>query len=462
MSAVRTRIALALLVVVLALAGIWLAGTGKDLFRIATGSVSRGVCDAVFVSRVDPDRVFHEQHAPMMRGIAWAVRYRVDRARREVHASVLGGFAARAVFRPGLGCLVMHGDGPVPEADGFVPAPIASPFPAGTVESSDPAIRQALERAFAEPDPAHPRRTKAVVVLHDGRLIAERYAPGYGPDTPIWAHSLTKSVINALTGILVRDGRLRTDQPAPVAAWQSPDDPHHGITVDQLLRMDSGLPFDDTDDVLNPMTRMTFLQRDMAGYAARMPLAHRPGTTWGYSNLGYVLLGHAISAAAGGSAVDAERFARRELFAPLGMAHTVIQADATGSLIGSGSIYGTARDFARFGQLYLDDGVVDGRRILPEGWVAYSHSQTLDTGYGAGFWLNIKDDTRVPVWHAPWGMPQVPKDMYYGRGAFGQYVVIVPSEKLVVVRMGISLWYGDHTGDLVASVIAALHRRPQP
>jgi CubicO group peptidase (beta-lactamase class C family) len=350
----------------------------------------------------------------------------------------------------------------VPEADGFVPAPIASPFPAGTVESSDPAIRQALERAFAEPDPAHPRHTKAVVVLHDGRLIAERYAPGYGPDTPIWAHSLTKSVINALTGILVRDGKLRTDQPAPVATWQSPDDPHHGITIDQLLRMVSGLPFDDTDAVLNPLTRMTFLQRDMAGYAARMPLAHRPGTTWGYSNLGYVLLGHAISAAAGGSAVDAERFARRELFAPLGMAHTVIQADATGSLIGSGSIYGTARDFARFGQLYLDDGVVDGRRILPEGWVAYSHSQTLDTGYGAGFWLNIKDDTRVPVWHAPWGMPQVPKDMYYGRGAFGQYVVIVPSEKLVVVRMGISLWYGDHTGDLVASVIAALHRRPQP
>jgi CubicO group peptidase (beta-lactamase class C family) len=462
MSAVRTRIAFAMLVVVLALAGVWLASTGKDLFRIATGSVSRGLCDAVFVSRVDPDRVFREESAPMMRGIAWAVRYRVDRARREVHASVLGGFAARSVFRPGLGCLVMHGDGPVPEANGFAPAPIASPFPAGTVESSDPAIRQALERAFAEPDPAHPRRTKAVVVLHDGRLIAERYAPGYGPDTPIWAHSLTKSVINALTGILVRDGRLRTDQPAPIAAWQSPDDPHHGITIDQLLRMDSGLPFDDTDDVLNPMTRMTFLQRDMAGYAARMPLAHRPGTAWGYSNLGYVLLGHTISAAAGGTAVDAERFARRELFAPLGMAHTVIQADATGSLIGSGSIYGTARDFARFGQLYLDDGVVDGRRILPEGWVAYSRSQTLDTGYGAGFWLNIRNDTPVPVWHALWGMPQVPKDMYYGRGAFGQYVVIVPSEKLVVVRMGISLWYGDHTGDLVASVIAALHRRPQP
>lgn len=462
MPRLRTRIVLALSAVILAAAALWLATTGKDLFRIATASVSRGLCDAAFVSGVDPDRVFREESAPMMRGIGWAISYRVDRARYEARASILGGFAARAVFRPGLGCLVMHGDGPVPEAEGFMPAPIASPFPAGTVESSDPAIRQALDRAFAEPDPAHPRRTKAVVILHDGRLIAERYAPGYGPDTPIWAHSLTKSVINALIGILVRDGRLRTDQLAPVAAWQSPDDPHHGITIDQLLRMDSGLPFDDTDDLINPLTRMTFLQRDMAGYAARMPLAHRPGTVWGYSNLGYVLLGHMISTAAGGTAVDAERFARRELFAPLGMAHTVIQTDATGSLIGSGDIYGTARDFARFGQLYLDDGVVDGRRILPEGWVAYSHSQTLDTGYGAGFWLNIRNDTRVPVWHALWGMPQLPKDMYYGRGAFGQYMVIVPSEKLVVVRMGISLWYGDHTSDLVASVIAALHHRPQP
>lgn len=462
MPRLRTRIALALSAALIAIAALWLATTGKEMSRIATGSVSRGLCDAAFVSRVDPDRVFREESAPMMRGIGWAIRYRVDRTRREVRASVLGGFAARAVFRPGLGCLVMHGDGPVPEAAGFTPAPIASPFPIDTVESSDPAIRQALDRAFAEPDPAHPRRTKAVVVLHDGQLIAERYAPGYGPDTPIWAHSLTKSLINALTGILVRDGRLRTEQPVPVAAWQSPRDPHHGITIDQLLRMDSGLPFDDTNDVLNPLTRMVFLQRDMAGYAARMPLVHRPGAAWGYSNLGYVLLGHTITAAVGGTAVDAERFARRELFAPLGMAHTVIQTDASGSLIGSGGSYGTARDFARFGQLYLDDGVVDGRRILPEGWVAYSHSQTLDTGYGAGFWLNIKHDTRVPVWQAPWGMPQLPKDMYYGRGAFGQYVVIVPSEKLVVVRMGISLWYGDHTGDLVASIIAALHHRPQP
>ena len=438
----------------------WIGTADRPLLLIATGSTSQGLCEAAFVSHVDPDRVFREQHAPQMRGLAWAVHRHVDRTRREARASVLGAFGARAVFRPGLGCLLVHGDGPVPEAAGFEPAPIASPYPDRVVASDDPAIRAAIDRAFAEPDPAHPRNTKAIVVLHDGRLVAERYAPGYGPDTPIWAHSLTKSLTHALIGILVREGKLRLDQPAPIPAWRHAGDPHGAVTVDQLLRMDSGLPFDETDGVVNPLTRMAFLTRDMAGYAAGTPLAHPPGTHWAYGNLDYMLLGRVVTDAAGGSAVDAERFARRELFAPLGMAHTVIQTDATGSLAGFGGSYGTARDFARFGQLYLDDGVVDGRRILPEGWVAYSHSQTLDTGYGAGFWLNIKHDTRVPVWNAPWGMPQLPRDMYYARGAFGQYVVIVPSEKLVVVRMGISLDYGDHTGDLVAAIIQALHARP--
>jgi len=456
------KIILGLVLLVVLAGAAWLGSAGRPLLLIATGSTSQGLCEAAFVSHVDPDRVFREQHAPQMRGLAWAVRRHVDRTRREARASVLGAFGARAVFRPGLGCLLVHGDGPVPEAAGFEPAPIASPYPDRVVASDDPAIRAAIDRAFAEPDPAHPRNTKAIVVLHDGRLVAERYAPGYGPDTPIWAHSLTKSLTHALIGILVREGKLRLDQPAPIPAWRHAGDPHGAVTVDQLLRMDSGLPFDETDGVVNPLTRMAFLTRDMAGYAAGTPLAHPPGTHWAYGNLDYMLLGRVVTDAAGGSAVDAERYARRELFAPLGMAHTVIQADATGSLAGFGGSYGTARDFARFGQLYLDDGVVDGRRILPAGWVAYSHSQTLDTGYGAGFWLNIKHDTRVPVWNAPWGMPQLPRDMYYARGAFGQYVVIVPSEKLVVVRMGISLDYGDHTGDLVAAIIQALHARPSP
>lgn len=453
------KITLVFLLVLLLAAVIWIGTIGKDLFRTATGSVSRSLCTSTFLSRLDPQRTFSEEQLPLMRGIGWAIHYEIDRARREVRSSVLGGFSARAVYREGLGCLLVSGDGAVPEAAGFEPDPIASTWPATVIEPANPAIRRALDHAFGEPDPAHPRLTKAVVVLHDGQLIAERYAPGYGPDTPIWAHSVSKSITNALIGILVRQGKLRLDQPAPIAAWRAPTNPHHAVIIDQLLRMDSGLPFDETDGALSPMTRMLYLERDMAGYAAQTPLAHSPGTTWGYSNLSYVLLSRLVRDTAGGSAVDAERFARRELFAPLGMRNTVIETDPTGTPIGASNVYASARDLARFGQLYLDDGVVNGQRILPEGWVAYSHSQTLDTGYGAGFWTNLVNRGRVPVWDAPWGMPQLPKDMYYARGAFGQYVVIVPSERLVVVRMGISLYYGDDTGDLVAAVIAALHRQ---
>jgi CubicO group peptidase (beta-lactamase class C family) len=435
---------------------VWL---NREPLHIAAASVSDSLCAATFVSHVDPDRVFAEEQRPLMGGIAWAVRYTVDRPRREVRSSVLAMFRARAVYRDGLGCTIAQGNDPLPASAIHATPPVPDALGSGIVAPTDPALRAALDQAFAEPDPAHPRVTKAVVVLHDGQLIAERYAPGYGPETPIWAHSVTKSVTQALIGILVRQGRLHPDQAAPVAGWASSADPHHGITVDQLLRMDSGLPFDESNGPASPATHMWFREADSAAYAARMPLAHAPGSAWGYSNLSYALLSKMVGDASGDTAAGAEAFVRKTLFAPLGMDHSVIETDASGTLLGSGFMYASARDLARFGQLYLDDGVVNSQRILPEGWAAYAHSQTLDTGYGAGFWTNLVNQGSVPVWDAPWGMPQLPKDMFYARGAFGQYIIIVPSERLVVVRMGLSVQGGSTgIGDATAAIIAALHR----
>lgn len=421
-----------------------------DLFRTATNSVSRSLCGAAFISHVDPDRLFREEQLPNMRSIGWALRYDVDSQQREVRTTVLGAFGARAVYRDGLGCLLVHGNEAVPDVAGLGDAGattetgnVPDPMGAAVLEPDDPALRQALDMAFSEPDPADPRLTKGVVVLHDGKLIAERYAPGYGPQTPIWGHSLSKSITNAVVGILVGQGKLQRDG-----------------RVDQLLRMDSGLPFDETDGPLNPMSRMFFLESDMARYAATVPLAHPPGTAWAYSNLGYVLLSRlAMDAAGARDSVSAENVVRSELFTPLGMRHAVIETDGAGTPVGSSHVYASTRDFARFGQLYLDDGMVDGRRILPEGWVSYSHSQTLDTGYGAGFWTNLVNQGSVPVWDAPWGLPELPKDTYFARGAFGQYIVIVPSERLVVARLGISIHGGTGIGEFVARIIAALHRQ---
>jgi CubicO group peptidase (beta-lactamase class C family) len=444
--------------------GTYIAVSGKDLLRVATGSVSHALCAATFVSGLDPDQVYKQEELPAngMRWIDWALHYEVDRTRQEVRTTLAGAFGARAVFREGRGCLLVHGTDEVPQVSGIEKAAFEGYFTEpGTVEPMDPALRQALSAAFAEPDPAQPRLTKALVVLHEGKLIAEHYAAGYAPDTPVWGHSLSKSMTSALIGILVRQGKLQLNQPAPIAAWRASADPRHVITVDQLLRMSSGLPFDETNGPLNPATRMWFLERDMAGYAAQTPLAHQPGSAWGYSNLGYMILSRLVRDAAGGGAMDAERFARRELFEPLGMRTATIDCDATGTPLGAGQTYASARDWARFGQLYLDDGVAHGRRILPEGWVSSSASQTLDTGYGAGFWTNLVNEGSVPVWGAPWGMPQLPKDMFYARGALGQFIVIVPSERLVVARFGYTHGGGTGIGNVIAKIIAALHgRRP--
>jgi len=205
---------------------------------------------------------------------------------------------------------------------------------------------------------------------------------------------------------------------------------------------------------------MWFTESDKAAFAARTPLANAPGTVWAYSNLGYELASRMVGDAIGGGPAEIAAFAQRELFALLGMSHAVMEFDGAGTLSGSNAMFATAREWAQFGLLYLNDGVAGGRRILPEGWVKYSTTPTLSMGYGAGFWLNTTD-AEMPVWSgAHWGMPGAPRDAYFARGYLGQYIVIVPSENLVVVRFGSSHIPGgdiEGVGALVRDVIAALH-----
>lgn len=201
-----------------------------------------------------------------------------------------------------------------------------------------------------------------------GRTIAERYADGIGPETPLLGFSMTKSVISALIGVLVRQGKLRLDGPAPVAAWKDPDDPRHTITVDQLLRHTAGLALGSSlqaslGSAFEPVNRMKFAETDMAGYAETGPLETAPGMAWNYHDGNILILSHLIRVATG-SPADALRFARHELFAPLGMRHVVLQLDGSGTIEGSSEMLASARDWARFGQLYLNDGVAGSKRIL--------------------------------------------------------------------------------------------------
>jgi CubicO group peptidase (beta-lactamase class C family) len=443
------------------------AAWSRDVPRVATGFVAHILCSAAFVSGVDPDEVYADtmDAMPGVGLIAWALVYRIERDRKEVTTTLLGGGRSRAVYRDGLGCLVENGQGPVdaslPPSESTNPPLLPEIAGPSLVDTADPDLSRALDRAFAEPNQPPFRHTKAVVVLKDGRVIAERYAPGYGVDTPILGFSATKSVTTALIGILVGKGKLAVNEPAPIAAWQNPDDPHHAITIDHLLRHTSGLDMGSSlnaslASVFDAVNRMKYIERDMAGFAERAGLDATPGSAWNYHDGNYLILSRIIRDAVGGRAADVMQFARRELFDPLGMRHVTLEFDATGTPDGSSQMLASARDWARFGMLYLNDGVVGGRRILPKGWVDYSASLAPGAwvGMGAGFWTN-RGDSKGARFRTALGMP---RDAFYASGVLGQYVIIVPSRQLVIARFGISGNQYDIAGVsmLVADVIAAL------
>jgi len=446
------------------------AARARDVPKVATGFVADILCSETFVSGLDAGRNFAEttDAMPGTGLITWAMDTQVDRARKDVTVTLFGIGRSHAVYREGLGCTLDHGEGmadvTVP-ADDRQPALLPEIAGASVVPPQSPELAAALDRAFTEPAQPPHRRTRAIVVMKSGGIVAERYADGIGPETPLLGFSMTKSVISALTGVLVRQGKLKLDGPAPVAAWKDPNDPRHAITVDQLLRHTAGLAFGSSleaslGSAFEPVNRMKFMESDMAAYAESIPLETAPGTAWNYHDGNILILSHLIRNAAGGSPADALRFARRELFAPLGMRHVTLQLDGSGTIEGSSEMLASARDWARFGQLYLNDGVAGGKRILPEGWVNYSATATPNAwvGIGAGFWTNQGDSfgAHLRVDHG-W-----PRDAFFAKGTIGQYTIVIPSEKLVIVRMGRSPNSppeADGVFDLVRDVVAATREK---
>ena len=423
-----------------ALAGCSSFSPGHGL-KVATAGVSQTLCSAVFVSGRDVDQAYREEMRPQggMWMLDWGLRYELDRDRREVRTRVYGAYPSRAVYRDGMGCLLDNGHIPPAVASG-PRAPVTPVLPEiagpGLVTPASPKLQAALDAAF---DPAW-QATKAVLVLHRGRVVAERYAPDVTMHTAWHAHSISKSATHALVGVLALQGRL---DPKP---------------LDPLLRMTEGKARFRGYNGFDDATRMWSLEPDMAAYAESRPQEVPPGTRWDYSDPGYMRASKAIRDAVGGTAADVQRFAHAELFGLLGMRSVVMEFDAAGTPVGASHFYGTARDWAKLGLLYLYDGEVGGERLLPRDWARQAATQTLDTGYGAGFWLNLPATSRHPLGF-PWGLPGAPADAYFGYGYLGQYLIVVPSQQLVIVRFGLTHEAGGgrvQAGRLVAEVIEAL------
>jgi hypothetical protein len=319
-------------------------------------------------------------------------------------------------------------------------------------------LREAVSDAFNEKDRARPKRTRAVVIVYRGRIIAEKYAEGFSKDTPLLGWSMTKSVVNALVGILARQGKLSLDSKALIPEWSGAGDPRGQINLDQMLRMCSGLGFiENYSDPLSDVVFMLLGTGDAAGYAANKPLEIEPGSQWQYSSATTNIISRILRDVRHEAGDDYFRFPQRHLFSPVGMRSAVMEPDASGTFVGSSFMYATARDWARFGLLYLQDGIWEGKRVLPEGWVQYSIQvtpQAPDGRYGAHFWLKIPRPFRSPE-----SNPTLPAGMYHAIGHEGQIVTVVPSHQLVIVRLGLSRLDGSWNHEaFVADILSAIAR----
>lgn len=304
-------------------------------------------------------------------------------------------------------------------------------------------LARAVETLFANPESTG--KTRAIIIMHDGRRVAERYAPGFHENTRFLSWSMAKTVTGVMIGQLVSDGRLKLDESAPIPAWQRPGDPRGEITVRHLLQMRSGLRHSEGRDPVyaSDEVRMLFLEgRDnMAAYAEAQPLESVPGRKFEYSTATSVILSDLAARvlAEDGNADNRRRavseYMRTRLFEPMGMKSALPEFDAAGTQIGGSMIHATARDWALFGEFLRNKGAVRGAQLVPVSWIEFmTRPSPRNSAYGAQIWLNRhgqEDATKL--------FPDVPSNVFACQGHLGQVILVSPTQKLTIVRLGHTL-----------------------
>jgi len=419
-----------------------------DALAHHTAGFAKIMCSAVFITGLDPD--FAAEHVGYFIS-PYAERAKVgkpviDRAAKEVHISLPNGVTRTAKYLGSQGCVAL----PIGQTNvsftprqvkSTLPNPSKQPWPMGDVQPADPLpadvdagkVKQAVDAAF---EPAA-EETAAFVVTWRGRPIGERYAPGITAHTPLESWSMGKSVTATLMGVLIRQGAYELSQPAPIPEWQGTGDPRAKIRIADLLNMSSGLrikaPDDPDYDPSGTYPDHLYLYTGTVNqfhYAATRPQQWPPATIGRYRNTDPVLVNYLVRLAVEKRGDDYLSFPQRALFDKIGIRTMVLETDPFGNFLAQGSDLMAARDWARLGNLYLQDGVWNGERILPEGYVKFvstvapAWAADKRPVYGGFFWIN--GNSSFPV----------PKEAFYMAGAGGQTTLIVPSHDLVVVRLG--------------------------
>lgn len=358
--------------------------------------------------------------------------------------SVFGFAKVKAVYRRGLGCTLLRNKTEEELRDELPGIAIEKPvlsdtllWPLGTkVENENlndinmEGLKSAINNAFIDEDA--PKNTRAVVVVYKGKIIAEKYAEGFDPYTPQIGWSMSKSITNTMLGVLVKKRSFDIYKPARIPEWKSENDARKQITTDQLLRMSSGLDWDENYKRESAATKMLYKSSDMGVYASSFNAEEDPDTKWYYSSGTSNILSRILRTELGGEYLH---WPYKEIFYKIGVSSVVFEVDASNAYIGSSYIWASPRDWARLGLLYLNDGDWYGERILPEGWVDYSRTPTPPSEmlqYGAAFWLNVGDE-EDPTKRR---LPDCPRDVYSMNGYEGQRVFILPTQNMVVIRLG--------------------------
>lgn len=410
-----------LLLAIVLVAMLWLSIRPPELLRVGTGYAAKIICSNVFIAGRDAETVMADDVQAPGHPLLRFLNVSVDKNSNSVTVRIFGFFApSTATYRQALGCANIQQDDLRPEL------PTGPQVPAEPLQvQADPAVQTVIEdQALAGPG------MRAIAVIRDGKLIAENYGAGFSADTPLLGWSMTKSVMATLIGMRIAEGRMAMESTGLLPEWKSDD--RAKISLANLMAMASGLRFDEDYGTVADVTRMLYLEPDMAGFAASLPLEATPGTKFNYSS-GTANILSKLFMDSFDSREEALIYPRLALFGPLGMRSTILEADQTGIFAGSSYMYATARDWARFGAFLADDGKLYGRQVLPVDYVSFMRKPTPESEgrYGsAQVWLQLGGVKA--------GENGIPEDAFWMSGHDGQSVMVVPSMHLAVVRLGLT------------------------
>jgi CubicO group peptidase (beta-lactamase class C family) len=433
----------------------------SQAFPILTGYGAKNLCSCVYLSNRPADDVINNELSAFPLSLG---SFEIHPEDSSATATVFGFARHKAIYRKGLGCTLINeiSEEEIRNQRFNLAKPLANQdsiaWPMGNLTSDTliqdvnyELLNKTVEEAFAEPGEEKNRRTRAILVIYDGEIIAEKYAPGFDQNTRQLGWSMAKSITNSLIGILVRDGKFSLNDVPPFEEWKA--DERKAITIHNLMQMSSGLRWEENYSKPSDATNMLFKSKDAGLLASHSPYESEAGKVFEYSSGTSNMLAWIVRHSVGDSAYHS--FAYERLFKKTGMNSMILEPDAGGTFVGSSYAFGTARDWGRFGLLFLNDGMFNGERILPEGWTEYSSTpcEGAKTGqYGAQFWLNAgaKDNPKDRTY------PDVPTDLYWADGYEGQNVFILPSKDLVIVKLSQSS--GNYLDDnkFLADILRAL------